>query len=95
MNKYLGVRYVYDESACDQDSTRSEAFTLTQAYLACLPADWLVALHHDTIDADLNLMLSLIAQIHEQHQPLANTLAHLGSHFHFETLLSLTQPRAI
>jgi len=40
---------------------------------------------------DLDLMLTLIAQIREN-DPLANALADLANKFQFEQLLALTQP---
>jgi hypothetical protein len=41
---------------------------------------------------DLDLMLTLIAQIREENDPLANALADLANKFQFEQLLALTQP---
>ncbi|HEY9796989.1 MAG TPA: hypothetical protein V6D30_15205 [Leptolyngbyaceae cyanobacterium] len=41
---------------------------------------------------DLDLMLTLITQIREENDPLANALADLVNKFQFEQLLALTQP---
>ena len=41
---------------------------------------------------DLDLMLTLIAQIREENDPLANALADLANKFQLEQLLALTQP---
>jgi hypothetical protein len=41
---------------------------------------------------DLDLMLTLIAQIRQENDPLANALADLANKFQFEQLLALTQP---
>jgi hypothetical protein len=55
----------------------------------------LASLHQATIDADLDLMLTLIAPIREENEPLANVLADFVNNFKFEKLLSLTQLRAV
>ncbi len=95
MNKHIGVQYVYDESAYQPDSTQTQTLTLTLEALNALPANCLASLHQTTIDADLHLMLTLIAQIREENEPLANILADLVNNFKFEKLLSLTQSRAV
>ncbi len=95
MHKHLGVQYVYDESAYQHDSTPTQTLTLTPEALNALPANWLASLHQATIDADLDLMLTIIAQIREENEPLANILADLVKNFKFEKLLSLTQSRAV
>jgi len=95
MNKHLGVQYVYDESAYQHDSTPTQTHTLIPEALNALPANCLASLHQTTIDADLDLMLTLIAPIREENEPLANILADLVNNFKFEKLLSLTQSRAV
>jgi DNA-binding response OmpR family regulator len=40
MNKHLGVQYVYDESAYQQDSTPTQTLTLTLEALNALPTNW-------------------------------------------------------
>jgi len=88
------VRYVYDEQTSFQDSTNNNALVLTCEALAVLPEDWLISFHQATIEGDLDLMLTLIAQIHAQNEPLANALANLADNLHFEELLALTQTKA-
>lgn len=90
--KHIGVRYVYDEQISFQDSTSNDALVLNAEALAVLPADWLTSFHQATIEGDLDLMLTLIAQIHAQNERLANALANLADNLHFEELLALTQP---
>jgi signal transduction histidine kinase/CheY-like chemotaxis protein len=92
--KHIGVRYVYDEQTSFQDSTNNDALVLTCEALAVLPEDWLISFHQATIEGDLDLMLTLIAQIHAQNEPLANALANLADNLHFEELLALTQTKA-
>ncbi|HEY9601036.1 MAG TPA: response regulator [Allocoleopsis sp.] len=91
--KHIGVRYVYDEQISLQDSTVYDALVLNAEALAVLPADWLASFHQATIEGDLDLMLTLIAQIHAQNERLANALANLADNLHFEELLALTQPK--
>ena len=93
INKHIGVRYVYDELTNQPDLTHTKTFDLTQASLDALPADWLANFHQATIDCDLDLMLTLIAQIHDRHEPLALALADLVHKFQFEKLLSLSQSK--
>jgi FixJ family two-component response regulator len=95
MNKHIGVQYVYDESAYQQDSTQTQTLTLTLEALNALPTNWLASLHQRTIDADLDLMLTLIAPIREENEPLATILADFVNNFKFEKVLSLTQSRAV
>jgi PAS domain S-box-containing protein len=93
IGKYIGVQYVYDESASFQDSTSNDSLALNPEALTALPADWLASFHQATIEGDIDLMLTLIAQIHVQNEPLANALANLADNLKFEELLALTQPR--
>jgi FixJ family two-component response regulator len=95
MNKHLGVQYVYGESAYQHDSTPTQTHTLIPEALNALPTNWLASLHQRTIDADLDLMVTLIAPIREENEPLANVLADFVNNFKFEKLLSLTQSRAV
>jgi hypothetical protein len=92
MSKHIGVCYVYAESTSTPNSTQTEAITLSSEALAALSVDWLANLHQAAIEGDLDLMLTLIAQIREENDPLANALADLANKFQFEQLLALTQP---
>lgn len=82
----------------DLDSTQPEIFEpssealakLTEG-IAALPPDWLADFRQGIIEGDLDWVLTLIAQIQECNEPLANALASLANTFQFEELLALTQ----
>ncbi len=93
MHKHIAVRYVYDELTDEPDLTPTKTLALTEADLDALPADWAANFHQATIDCDLDLMMTLIAQICDQNESLANALADLVNKFQFEKLLSLTQSK--
>src|SRR3712207_2195149 len=60
--------------ASELDSTQIETLALTPEALAALPADWLANFRQAIIEGDLDWVLTLIAQIHEQNEPLAKSL---------------------
>ncbi len=92
MHKHIGARYVYDEPANNLDSMQTETDVLTPSALAALPPELLANLHQATILGDLELMLTLIAQIRFSNEHLANALADLANQFKFEQLLTLIEP---
>jgi predicted ATPase/signal transduction histidine kinase/CheY-like chemotaxis protein/tRNA A-37 threonylcarbamoyl transferase component Bud32 len=94
LHKHLGVSFIYDEPAASPTSTRTEADVLTPDAIAALPPDLLANLHQATIDGDKDLMLTLIDQLRERNEPLANSLAALANNFRYKQLLNLTQPAA-
>jgi predicted ATPase/signal transduction histidine kinase/FixJ family two-component response regulator len=94
LHKHLGVSFIYDEPAASPTSTRAEADVLTPDAIAALPPDLLANLHQATIDGDKDLMLTLIDQLREHNEPLANSLAALANNFRYKQLLNLTQPAA-
>ena len=72
--KHLGVRFIYEEQAPlaavqPADAAAPLADVLTPAALAALPTGWVDDLQQATIKADLNLILTLIDQIHGKTQP--------------------------
>ena len=65
--------------------------SLSPAALASLPADWLANFQQATVEGDLDLMLTLIEQIRQQNNHLADALASLANQFQFEELLALIE----
>ncbi|NER98162.1 MAG: PAS domain S-box protein, partial [Symploca sp. SIO1B1] len=64
---------------------------LSPAAFASLPADWLANFQQATVEGDLDLMLTLIEQIRQQNNHLADALASLANQFQFEELLALIE----
>lgn len=95
MNKYLGVRYVYEETVPALPSNQVEALALTPAALAVLPREWVAALHKATIEGDLELMLLLIDELRQTHPILADALSSLAKNFKFNKLEELTKNHPI
>ncbi|MEQ9371836.1 MAG: CBS domain-containing protein [Coleofasciculus chthonoplastes F3-SA18-01] len=65
--------------------------TLTPTDLADLPGEWRISLHQATIEGDFDRMLSLIEEIRDRDESLANSLSTLTHEFQFEYLLALTK----
>ena len=91
LSKYLGVRYIYEQTTCPSDSI-TKGGMLTAAELAALPADWLVNFHQATLEGHIKRMQALIEEIPPQHDCLAKALLDLANQYQFEQLLILTEP---
>ena len=92
MSKHLGVRYLYqDDPQWSEPAEVSPHPPLTPAALSTLPLAWRQRFHQATIDLNLRLMLTEIAQIRQQNEPLADALTELVNHFKFEKIASLLQ----
>jgi CheY-like chemotaxis protein len=89
---HLGVRFICDKP--EETPMPTETIRLISDDVAILPTDWLSSFHQATLDGDFEEMLSLIEQIQDQNQTLANTLTHLAHNFQFEQLLDATEPWA-
>lgn len=101
MQKHIGVRYVYDVPSTKSTSTNIEAYVKTLANvenltegIAALPLDIVASLYQATINLDLDEMLSVIAQIRQSNEALADSLADLANNFQYQRILTLTQPIA-
>ncbi|HEY9834760.1 MAG TPA: CHASE2 domain-containing protein [Stenomitos sp.] len=90
LHKHIGVRFVYAESTAA--STETKVVILTPEAIATLPPDLVANLRQAIYNLDVELMQSLIAQISELNQPLANAIASLAKDFKYRQLLDLTQP---
>ncbi|MGB7439886.1 MAG: AAA family ATPase, partial [Coleofasciculaceae cyanobacterium] len=81
MQKQLGLRYIYEETVGETDSSKMEPLVLKSEDLVTLPDDWLACLHQATLEGDLEKMLVLIAQIQEDNQSIAQPLIDLARSF--------------
>ncbi|MEC4894429.1 MAG: ATP-binding protein [Oscillatoria sp. PMC 1051.18] len=88
VNEYLGVSYIYQEFFGDQ--LESSLTPLSSKDLEVLPLKWRSQLHQATLEGDITLIESLIAEIQPQYETIARTLLDLAARYQFEQLLSLT-----
>lgn len=84
------MRYVYDEPPIEPNSTPTQG--LTPEAIAALPADWLASLEKDAIEGDLDLILTLIEQIHSQNDA-TDALDSVAKNFQFKQLLTLIKQK--
>jgi CheY-like chemotaxis protein len=93
--KHLGVRFVYEGAAEEEEEEKVAKDELTAAALtaalATLPADRLAELHQAAVQADVDLARDVVGRIREQNGPLADALADLVRKFRFDIIVTLTQ----
>jgi CheY-like chemotaxis protein len=92
MAEHLGVCYIYqdEDRPVDREDVQGQE-PLTREALAALPADWIAELHDAASRARSDLILSLLAQIKQDHVSLARTLTELVDEFRFDRIMSLTE----
>lgn len=90
MAKYLGVRYIYEETS-PQLTTSHPSQTLTVDCLSVMPQSWLNQLYQATTRIDDEEMLELIEQIPSEQSELAEALLAKVNNFDFEDIIELTQ----
>ena len=59
--------------------------------LAAMPTEWVIQLHHGAIDADADLILSLVATIPESDISSAEVLTDWVNNFRFDKITTLTE----
>ena len=93
MAKYLGVRYIYEQEAPQNDNLRenSHGSSLEEA-LAQMSPQWVAQLHQAALCTNEKLIFSLIEQIPESNVFLATALADLIASFRIDKVIDLTQP---
>lgn len=94
MSKHLGVRYIYDESSEWETSHQQEAEmqnALTSKGVAALPLDLVTELKQAATCIDMEKVDSVIAQIRNHNQALAEGLAQLAADFKYDEILTLIQ----
>ncbi len=91
MEKYLGVRYVYEDSMEQGAKSKEQLYKdiLTPETLAELPNDLLTELKQATIELDVDSIQAIIERIRELNGPAADGLAYLVKDFQFDKLLDL------
>ena len=95
MAKYLGVRYLYEDS--DQPSASrqlegAESYVLQAESLNLMPPQWVAQLHQAAVCTDEKQIFSLLEQIPQSNVLLASALADLVNNFRIDKIIDLTQP---
>jgi CheY-like chemotaxis protein len=93
--KYLGVRYLYEDS--DQPSASrqlegAESYVLQAESLNLMPPQWVAQLHQAAVCTDEKQIFSLLEQIPQSNVLLASALADLVNNFRIDKIIDLTQP---
>lgn len=92
MAKYLGVRYLYEDSQLEVKETAS--YVLKAESLRVMPLEWIEQLHQSALRTDEQQIFALLQQIPVTNAPLANALAEAVNNFRIDKIIDLTQPGA-
>ncbi|MBD1813769.1 PAS domain S-box protein, partial [Microcoleus sp. FACHB-DQ6] len=100
MAEHLGVQYIYEDlpnftlsqlEGQDLSVKEGEKTENLRTTLATMPAEWVIQLHQGAIDADAELILSLVAAIPESNTSFAETIADWANNFRFDKITNLTE----
>lgn len=94
MAKYLGVRYVYEQEALQNNESGKNSdlqHSLIEEDLAQMPPQWVAQLHQAALYTDEKLVFSLLEQIPEESAPLANALTELVNNFRIDKIIDLSE----
>ncbi|MEG5032454.1 ATP-binding protein [Microcoleus sp. AT3-D2] len=100
MAEHLGVQYIYEDlpnftlsQLEDQDLNvkEGEKTEFLRTNLAAMPREWVIQLHQAAIDADAELILSLVTEIPESNTSFAETIADWANNFRFDKITNLTE----
>ncbi len=90
--RHLGVQFAYAEVDVGESQTQAQVdldSELVQAQLKNLNPTWIEEMRQATLEGDLTLMESLVAQIPKQLPQLAEQLTHLLYNFEHDKILEL------
>lgn len=100
MAEHLGVQYIYEDlpnftlsqlEGQDLSVKAEEETENLRTTLATLPAEWVIQLHQAAIDADAELILSLVTAIPESNTSFTETIADWANNFRFDKITNLTE----
>ncbi|MEG4397176.1 PAS domain S-box protein [Microcoleus sp. BROC3] len=100
MAEHLGVQYIYEDlpnftlsqlEGQDLSVKAGEETEFLRTNLAAMPAEWVIQLHQAAIDADAELILSLVAVIFKSNTSFAETIADWANNFRFDKITNLTE----
>jgi signal transduction histidine kinase/CheY-like chemotaxis protein len=90
MAKYLGVRYLYEDSQPQPKETA--CYALKTEHLRVMPQEWIEQLHQAALRTDEQQIFSLLQQIPAANAPLAKALAEAVNNFRIDKIIDLSQP---
>nr|WP_242411875.1 ATP-binding protein [Cyanobacterium sp. IPPAS B-1200] len=94
MEKYLGVKYIYQEKR-DKNQNKIQHPTpdtqQTQTQLQKMPSPWINQLHQAALSAREAKIKTLIAEIPPEYNSLAHHLNHMLNNLFFDQIINLTQ----
>ncbi len=90
MAKHLGVEYIYEENAPDQDIIKSE-YKLNCESLKVMSQDWISKLNQASMSLDDEIILNLIQEIPPEYHLLGEALTDLVNDFRFDKIRILTE----
>ncbi len=95
MAEHLGVRYLYQESEENSQSTidnrQSNIDRPLDVHLSQMPTEWVTQLHQAACECSDDLIFELIEQIPQEHTTLAIALKDLAENFLFDKIMELTK----
>ena len=95
MAEHLGVRYLYQESEENSQSTidnqQSNIEQPLDVHLSQMPTEWMTQLHQAACECSDDLIFELIEQIPQENIPLAIALKDLAENFLFDKIMELTK----
>ncbi|MBD2182944.1 PAS domain S-box protein [Planktothrix sp. FACHB-1355] len=94
MSEYLGVRYVYEESAVKQKlqiPKQTTSWQLSSEDLAAMPKEWIVQLYQAAKALDEDKIVQLSEQIKNLDARLANSLVELAKKVRFDKITDLIE----
>ncbi|AFY44034.1 ATP-binding protein [Nostoc sp. PCC 7107] len=89
MNKYIGVKYIYEELTPIQTETRHTREVLTADAIAELPSELLEQLEKSVITSNLDLITAVVQQIAIHNESLSRTIENCLHQFEYEKILHL------
>ncbi|MGB7444404.1 MAG: response regulator [Coleofasciculaceae cyanobacterium] len=93
MAKHLGVRYIYQEQEpLSRPANVARETSNFQDLLAAMSKEWIVKLHKASLDADVELVSQIFAEIPSAYAIELQTLRNWVNKFQFERILDLTEP---
>ncbi|MCT7963342.1 PAS domain S-box protein [Laspinema sp. D1] len=92
LTQQLGVRFVYEDPGESSMPTLAvPPVPLTESDWRDIPLDWLNSFNVATKSGDVELMVTLLDDVRDRHESLANTLTNWTQNFEFEQILTFIQ----
>jgi len=91
LEKHLKVKFIYetDEILVDKANLKNDELRLSLADFDSLPKEMVMKFKKSITALQMDIALSVIEEIREQNQPLADALQKLVGEFRFDTLQKL------